>query len=612
MRQDVTRGAAAAPGGSPGRLRPAPAAGFGFRALSLGAAAAVVVLVVLPLLALLAQAVLPDLFGPAPSLKVSLAGLASLASDPYMLASGINSLLLSAGTAVAASALGVGVAYLLVLTDMPGRRAMWGLVWLILISPSFLVAQGWELLLAPGGLTNHVLGGALTDTLLSPFGVVVVLSLKLFPYSTIAVAAGLEGLGQDVVHAARLAGAPMTAVWRRVLLPLLLPATISGGLIVFAEVLSDFGIASTLAQSANFPLTTFAIYSALEQFPINFPEAAAASLVLVGLVALAQWGQAATMGRRSYTTRWGGNRTLAPVTLGRLRGFYLAAMALIMLLAFGVPAATTVAASFMPGGAGGLVMGGALTFANYLQAVRIPYGLGSFATSLGYGVAAASFGVLLGLLVALAWRRRGDWLTGLLQSFLTTAIAVPGIVLGAGYIFLWDQPVLKDVGLLLYGTPAALLLGYIAGGLPYSVRVAAGGMAQIPASAVTAARASGAGLATVVRRIILPMMGSTWIRIWLMLFAGVVFELPVSQLLYPPGGPTLAVSIIHQFHSTDFGTGAALTVMSTATVGVLALILHWLGGRVAGRGRPTAAVPADDGRGRLARRDAQGLKGARA
>ncbi len=550
------------------------------------------VLVVLPLLALLAQAVFPNLFSVPASLAPSTAGLQSLASDPYMLASGVNSLLLSAATALLASAIGISVAYLIVLTDLPGRRVVWGLVWLILISPSFLLAQGWELLLAPGGLTNNLLGGVLTRVLLSPVGVTLVLSLKLFPFSTVAVASGLEGLGQDVVHAARMGGARQPDLWRRILLPLLMPAIISGALIVFAEVLSDFGIAATLAQTANFPLTTFSIYAALEQFPVNFPEAAATSLVLVGAVVLAQWGQRAIVGRRAFTTRWGGNRTLAAVPLGRRRPYLLAAVLALMAVAFGIPAATTVAASFMPGGAAGLITSGHPTIANYVHALQIPYGADSFANSLAYAALAATLGVLIGLLIALAWRRKGGWLTGILQGFLTTAIAVPGIVLGAGYIFLWDMPVLTHVGLLLYGTPAALLLAYIAGGLPYSVRVAAGGMEQIPTSAITAARVSGGSLATVVRRIILPMTGSTWVRIWLMLFAGVVFELPVSQLLYPPGGPTLAVSIVHQFHNTDFGIGAALTVMSTAAIAAVSLLLLWLGQGSGRRTRRRAAVRA--------------------
>ncbi|MGC8489682.1 MAG: ABC transporter permease [Clostridia bacterium] len=557
--------------------------------LSLAAAVIVVGLVVMPLLVLLIQAFLPNVFNVPPSLGVSLAGLKSLFTDPYTLRSGLNSLLLAGATAVLASAIGTVAAYLLVMTDIPAKGLLWGLVWLILIAPSFLLAQGWELLLDPGGLTHAILGGVLTRTLLSPVGVMLVLSLKLFPFSTIAVASALEGLGQDVVHAARLSGAGSRAVWRRVLLPLVFPAVLAGGLIVFAEVLSDFGIAATLAQTANFPLATFAIYAALEQFPVNFSEAAATSLLLVAAVTLAQLFQRYISGRRSYTTRWGGNKTLVPVTLGRRRYVLFLVALTFVLVAFGIPAGTTLLASFLPSGAGGVITTGVhFTWVNYAQAWHVPYGLSSFGRSLEYGLVAASLGILATLIISLAWRRRATWLTTVLQIFLTTAIAVPGIVLGAGYIFMWNAPGLRDLG--AYGTPVVLGLAYIAGGLPYAVRVVTGSIAQVPGGAVDAARMSGARLVQQMRYIIVPMLKDTWLRVWLMLFTGVIFELPVSQLLYPPGQPTLAVSIVHQFHGQQFGLGSALTVMSTAAAGAVALGISGLLRR-SGRPRGAAGVP---------------------
>lgn len=556
-----------------GAAGPGPRGGrtgsLGFRALPLCAAAVVVVLIALPLAALLVQAALPDLFAAPPSLTFSLAGVEGLMADPYTLAAGVDSLLLAAATAAAASALGIALAYLLVLTDMPGRGAVWGMVWLVFISPSFLLAQGWELLLTPGGLSTSLLGGVLGRTLLSPWGVLAVLALKLFPFAVLAVAPALEGIGQDAVHAARLGGASWGATWRRVLLPLVAPAILSGALIVFAEVLSDFGVAATLAQSANFPLVTYSIYSALEQFPTNFPEAASSSLLLVAAVALAQWGQRTATGRRLYATRDGGGRSLARVRLGRGRWPAFAACLTLGALAFAVPAGTTLFASFVPTTAGGLSPH-SLTLANYLEAIRVPYGADAFVRSLLDSLAAAALGVVLGLGITLAWRRAGDRLTAVLQGLLTTTIAVPGIVLGAGYIFFWDQPALSRVGLLLYGTPAALLMAYVAGGLPYAVRMATGAVAQIPDSAIQAARAAGAGLGAVVRRIVVPMLADTWLRIGLMLFAGAMFELPVSELLYPPGAPTLAVAIVHQVHNTQLGVGAALTALSTTGVGALA------------------------------------------
>jgi iron(III) transport system permease protein len=572
-----------------GGSRPRRRWGLGEGGLSLAAAVIVVGLVVVPLLVLLIQAFLPNVFNVPPSLGVSLTGLKSLFTDPYTLRSGINSLLLAGATAVLASAIGTVAAYLLVMTDIPAKGLLWGFVWLILIAPSFLLAQGWELLLDPGGLTHAIFGGVLTRTLLSPVGVMLVLSLKLFPFSTIAVASALEGLGQDVVHAARLSGAGSRAVWRRVLLPLVFPAVLAGGLIVFAEVLSDFGIAATLAQTANFPLATFAIYAALEQFPVNFSEAAATSLLLVAAVTLAQLFQRYMSGRRSYTTRWGGNKTLVPVTLGRRRYVLFLVALSFVLVAFGIPAGTTLLASFLPSGAGGVITTGVhFTWANYAQAWHVPYGVSSFGRSLEYGLVAASLGILATLIISLAWRRRSTWLTTVLQIFLTTAIAVPGIVLGAGYIFMWNAPGLRDLG--AYGTPVVLGLAYIAGGLPYAVRVVTGSIAQVPGGAVDAARMSGARLVQQMRYIIVPMLKDTWLRVWLMLFTGVIFELPVSQLLYPPGQPTLAVSIVHQFHGQEFGLGSALTVMSTAAAGVVALGISGLLHR-SGRPRRAAPVP---------------------
>lgn len=543
--------------------------GLGDRAMSPLAALIIVVLIALPLLSLLAQAFLPNLFNVPASLVPSLAGMQSVLQSPYALRAGVDSLVLAFVTALLATAIGLAVAYLVVLTDLPHRGFVWAVVWLIFIAPSFLLAQGWELLLQPGGLATGFLGGVPTRLLLSPWGVGFVLTLKLFPFATLAVAPALEGLGQDAVHASRLSGASWATTWRRILLPLLTPALLAGGLIVFAEVLSDFGVASTLAQSANFPLITYNIYTALEQFPINFSGAAFASLLLVASVGLAQFGQRAVTGRRVFATRTGGSRVLAQIPLGRWRRPAFAAFVLFGVVAFAVPAAVTGLASFVPGNAGGLDLTG-FTFANYTQAIHVAYGLDSFLRSLAYATLAATIGVALGLAITLAWRRSGGPLVTVLQALLTTTIAVPGIVLGAGYIFFWDQPFLSHVGLLIYGTPVALLFGYLAGGLPYSVRVATGAMSQIPDSVVLAARSSGAGLGALVRRIIVPMLGDTWIRIWLMLFAGVMFELPVSQLLYPAGGPTLAVAIVHQFHSSLLGLGAALTTISTTAVALVA------------------------------------------
>ncbi len=524
---------------------------------------------------------MPSLFGVPASLRLSGAGFGAMAADPYALQSGLDSLALGLATAVVATALGALVAWLLTLADLPARRLYAGLVWAVFLAPSFLIGQGWSLLLSPGGLGAGVVGGAL----LSPVGVMVVLSLKLFPFATFTVQSGLEGLGDEVIQAGRISGARGLTVWRRILIPLLLPALIAGGLIIFAEVLSDFGVAATLAQSANFPLTTYAIYAALESFPTNFSEAAAMSVLLVALVMLAQTAQRRAVGRRGFATRWGGHKPLARRLLGRWRGTAACGLGLLFAIGLGVPAVSTFLSSVTVHMGAGFALTN-LTFSFYQAAISVPYGMSAFALSLGLAAAAASLTLALGILQSFSWRRQSSPLSRLVDIILTTSIAVPGIVLGAGYIFLWNQPWLAAVGLDLYGTTVLLVLGYIATGLPYAVRLASSAMTQLPEGQVSAARLAGASTRKVLGRIVIPQLAPTWLRIWLLVFAGAVFELPMSMLLYPPGQPTAAVAILHQFHSMQIGTGAALTVLATLGLGAVVLALSALLARVTRRMTP--------------------------
>jgi len=103
-----------------------------------------------------------------------------------------------------------------------------------------------------------------------------------------------------------------------------------------------------------------------------------------------------------------------------------------------------------------------------------------------------------------------------------------------------------------------------------------GSMVQIPPNAIFAARIGGAGLLRVIYRIFVPLLSDTWFRVWLIIFAGVMFELPVSELLYPAGSPTLAVGIMHQVHAMRFGVGAALTVSATIMTGFIIASVHLL------------------------------------
>lgn len=529
------------------------------------AALVVLILIVLPMLALLIQAFWPNVFAATPNWHLSLAGFASIFETPYNLRAVCDSFGLAIFTAMVATMLGGAVAFLLEWVTIPGQGLFNGALWLVLLAPSFLIGDGWQFLFGPSGMVGS---GALSHLLLSPLGVSLVMALKFFPFATLAISGPLRGIGHDLFYAARLSGASSFRAFRRVVLPLLIPAAAAGALIVLAEVLSDYGVASTLAQSANFPLMTYSIYTAMSIFPVNFAQAAGLSVILVALVSIAQWVERRIIAKRGYVTRVGGSRTLAKQP-AKHPWLWVALLSLLFVVAFLVPSSGIVLQS-VERNLTGLQSGFHMTFAHYRGLWHLNYALGGLVRSLIYAFAAATMGLSAGILVSIAWWRQGGWLVSALKALMTTTIAIPGIVLGAGYIFFWNQPFLNHIGLNVYGTPVVLMLGYLGGALPYAVRVASGSMVQIPPNAIFVARLAGAGLTRIIRKIFVPMMRDTWFRVWLLIFAGVVFELPVSQLLYPSGGPTLAVSIAHQIvDNASVDTGAALTVVSTLVISLI-------------------------------------------
>ncbi len=167
----------------------------------------------------------------------------------------------------------------------------------------------------------------------------------------------------------------------------------------------------------------------------------------------------------------------------------------------------------------------------------------------------------------------------LLNLVTLTTIAIPGIVLAAGYIFAWNQPWEARAGLQIYGTLELLILALIAGALPYAVRLYAGSLAQINATMIDAARVQGAGIWTVLAHIVFPLLRRQVGSIWMLVFTGAMFELAAAELLYPPGQPTMSVEILTLLDNFRTGTAMALTLLSIAALaGVLliARLVFWM------------------------------------
>jgi len=474
----------------------------------------------------------------------------------------VNSLWVSTSAATLGLLIGLPVAWLAGRTSLPGRRFVSFGMWLVLLIPSWLPGIGWERLVVKDGvLTRFGMGsGLVTHAIMGPFGVVLVLGLRAVPFAYLTITASLAGLGQEFEDAARVHGASRAAALR-VVLPILGPAIWSALAIGFAESISDFGVAYTLAYNTHFSLATYQLYAAIANFPPSFPAAAAIGLVLVTSVALPLAFQARALRGRSYAVLSGRTRQAVRRQLSTAEAVFASGVvALFFVLSLGAPAVGTVTGSLLADfGASTRI-----TLENYSGVLHVPGMAGPIYRSLAYGAVTASVTVVAGFVVARLLSRRRTRSTALLDFLLLATVALPGVVFAAGYIFAYNLPILSRLGIDLYQTVWLLLIGYIASSLPTNARLLVGPVSQVQSSLHEAARAHGAGPARAWLSGVLPAVSRPVVMAWLFTFCGIFLELPMSQLLYAPGSPPLSVAINLNIAGYHFGLGLAQAVIGVA------------------------------------------------
>ena len=550
----------------------------------------IVAILVLPILLFLLVAFSPRLFDQGTA-WFTLDGFRA-ALTGTLLQGALNSLMVALAAGSAATVLGGGVAWVVLRTDVPGRQLLPGAMFALLLVPSYLIALGWERLLEPSGVFD-VLGvpsAGLRQLFYGPFGVIVVLTMKGLPFAYLALSGALGGLGDEFEAAARVHGGSARSAGR-IVAALIAPACWSAFAIVFAESVSDFGVAATLANDAHFPVATFTLYNAIDNFPVNFPVAAAVGWVLMALAGIALFAQTRALRGRSYRVLGGRSRPARRhhVTGGR-RSVVQLSMAGLVVVALGVPTFGAISASLI-NGLGSLIGDHRWSLANYARVLQNPALRQPLIFSAEMAALTATAAALAGVVAARLLATKGTAITArLLDLLLLTAVALPGIVFAAGYIFTYNLPLTNRLGIHLYATPALLFLGYLATALPATTRVLLGSVSQLQESMSEAGRVHGSGPLRTWLTTVLPLLAKPILAARILTFAGTLLELPVSQLLYPPGQPPIAVGITKALANYDFGGGTAMEVLAIlfalALVGALFLLFRLLtpaGWRLSGR-----------------------------
>ncbi len=489
----------------------------------------------------------------------------------------VNTLTLGVGTAALGVVLGVPLAWAVARTDMKLRGVIRALVALAYITPPYLSALAYIILLGPqAGYVNRLLAW-LFETSRGPFdvfslgGVIFVIGLHVMAFPFFLTESALASLDAPLEEAAQILGARPRAVTLRITLPLIAPAITGGALLAAVDAMALFGPQAILGLPAQLVFLPTRIYGVLGAYPPRWADASALSLILAVLTVAALVVQRGYLERRSYVTVSGRGSRLQRWQLGAWRWPLLVLCLIVVTVATVAPLSVLAVASISRDWTAPLTPAN-LTLANYATALfDNQIALRGIRNSFQLAIAAAVIGGTLGLLIAYIDQRTSVPGRRLLDYLAILPLGLPGTVMAVGMLQAFIRPPLP-----IYGTIWILLAAYIARFLPLAVRSAQASLAQIDRSLEEAARIIGAGWFTTMRAIMLPLMRPGLLVGFLLVFVPALTELSATILLYTGGTETIAVAI---FRLNDLGqleVVAALSVFTIAVILLVSLALHRL------------------------------------
>jgi len=528
--------------------------------------ALLVILVAFPLAFILLQAVFPQFS--AGVFSGALSGVATLLAEPQLPTMLGGTLQVGVGVALVSALIGFPLGVARGLLNLPLPR-LWDLLFLIpFLTPPYIAALSWMLVLQTNGYLQQLTGFNLNDVLFSQTGIVLVMALNIFPVVYFAVSRSLLASGQRLALVARVHGAsPGRAFWH-ITLPMLSPSLAAGMLLAFTLAIEEYGVPAALGTRAGVLMLTTDIEKKLAEWPIDLSGASMLSVVLVTLALSAWWLQKKLTGNQDVTSITGkptenmgadaGSFTLPIVALLGLTGF----VAVIL------PGASMALSGVLGTLSGGVSLDN-LTASHY-AALFSQQGdaLSALGTSLSLVLGAACITGLLGLLAAwlvVVQKIKGH---GLVDALSLMPAALPGVVVGVGLILLWNQPFWP---VSPYNSWAILLLSYCCLLLPWPVRYVGSALRQLGGNLEPAARVHGASALQALRFIVLPLVSPAMLAAMLMVFAIASRELVTSLLLAPAGTQTVSVFIWRQFEQGSVGQGMAMATLTLLTGLVLML-----------------------------------------
>jgi iron(III) transport system permease protein len=547
----------------------APARGVSMAALRVPAIGIASVVVLSPILLVVYQSFLSEPFF-TPSAQLTLDAYRFVLQDPDFWRALWTTLALAAGMTVIAVPIGAVLAFIMVRTDVPGRRWLEVLLLVPIFSSAVVLAFGYVVAAGPVGIVSTWVKdiiGVIPWNIYSLPSLIVIAGLTHVPHVYLYTAAGLRGIGSDVEEAARMVGASPFRVALAVSLPMVTPSIAFATVLVFFLGFELFGLPLVLGDPAHRLVLTTYLYKLTNI--LGTPSYQLMAVVVVVIILIA--APLVTLQRRllrdagRYISMRGKGLKIEPLRLGSWRWPALAIILVWFLITVVVPIGGIVVRSFVVSWGEGVRLLDVLTLQHYRELLDYPNIVRGILNTLGVGVIGGAAAVACYTALALAVHRwQSNWVR--VVDYLSLAPrAMPGIV--AGLAILW---IFLFVKLLtpLRQTMFSVWLAYTVVWLAYGMRLVQGTLLQIGPELEEAARTAGAAELRIKRDVTLPLARHGMLAAWLLIFLIFVREYSTGVYLLGPGTEVIGSLLV-----SLWGTGAVDLVSALSVVNVALIAL---------------------------------------
>ncbi len=487
-------------------------------------------------------------------------------SDPKTLELLVNSLAYALGSALLGVSVATVLAFITTRTNAPLRKYFIFIPILPIILPGMVDNLAWIYLFSPNsGLANtwwrNLTGFA--DPLFNIYsmtGMIWVMGISLVPLAYLVISAAFQTMDPSLEETARISGSSLFSIFRKITIPLMLPAILSVYLLTFILAFESFETPAMIGLPAGIDVFMSQIYqSVVWAIPPSYGLGTAyASIILVITMTAVFLYRKATSRQEKFQVITGKGYQPGILDLGKWKWAGTAVLCFYVFVHIVVVFGMVLILSFQTYWDPNNLFGSNLTLRNYETVISQRRIVSSLINSGVVSIVSATIVVIIAAILTYISRRKNIRGGGLLEGFGTLPLAFPGFILGLG--LLWT---FLTIPIGVYGTVFVLMLAFLVKYMPQGIRFATGALIQIQDDLEESSSITGAEWTYTVRKIILPLLKPALISAWIYIFVLTFRELSSIIFLVTPNNQVISAILWDLFVNGSVELLAATSMLLT-------------------------------------------------